>query len=75
VAGTEKNEKKKGSKKKGQKRERVPLPTPRSVSNAVHATPSVKPDNDVAASLALFYFMQFIDHDITNTPKGNNISC
>lgn len=56
-----------------EKRGRTPLPTSRRVSNVVHATPSVKPDNDVSASLALFYFMQFIDHDLTDTPKGNTL--
>ncbi|XP_053407483.1 peroxidasin homolog pxn-2-like [Mercenaria mercenaria] len=54
----------------GTNRNPVALPTSRSVSNAVHTTSETKADNDVGVSLALFYFMQFIDHDIVKTPEG-----
>lgn len=48
----------------------VELPSGRNISNAVHKTTGDKSDNTQGISLALFYFMQFIDHDIIKTPEG-----
>ncbi|KAL4232190.1 hypothetical protein ACF0H5_009765 [Mactra antiquata] len=50
---------------------REPLPNPRNISNVVHKTTSDKADTTDGHTLALFYFMQFIDHDIILTPDGN----
>lgn len=47
-----------------------PLPTSRSISNKVHKTDTNKIDNDSGLSLALFYYMQFLDHDVIRTPTG-----
>jgi hypothetical protein len=46
------------------------LPSARRVSNAVHSTPTPKGDNTHDISIALFYFLQFIDHDLAKTPEG-----
>ncbi|XP_045190108.2 peroxidasin homolog pxn-2-like [Mercenaria mercenaria] len=47
-----------------------PLPSARKISNTVHKTTTPKIDNNDSISLALFYFMQFIDHDLAKTPEG-----
>jgi hypothetical protein len=52
-------------------RNNVRLPSARNISNVVHSsTTQPKPDNDDNIALALFYFMQFIDHDLAKTPEG-----
>ncbi|KAL4232189.1 hypothetical protein ACF0H5_009764 [Mactra antiquata] len=48
---------------------REPLPNPRHISNVVHKTTSDKADTTDGHTLALFYFMQFLDHDIIKTPE------
>ncbi|KAL4231080.1 hypothetical protein ACF0H5_008663 [Mactra antiquata] len=47
------------------------LPDVRTVSEKVHSVSGKKDENEKNISLALFYFMQFIDHDLAKTPEGS----
>ncbi|XP_053407489.1 peroxidase mlt-7-like [Mercenaria mercenaria] len=52
-------------------RKKVFLPSARKISNVVHKTTKPKPENEDSISLGLFYFMQFIDHDLAKTAEGH----